>query len=371
MIAFKFRLYPNKKQQDKLWLHANKLNQVYNQFLNEKIETYKKHGFNISRYDLNSQLPWMKCEDSILKNINAKVIQQITLRLDNTYKAFFKHFKDGQGFPKFRSCKNFFGICYPQSGRGYSIQNDIFITKVYGNIKFKNHREIIGNIKTATIICDKNKWFLCVITDFEKGKTGLDIIGLDVGITNIIATSQGDIIRNKTHAKYFDKQIDKLKSRRDKCKKYSRKHKFLNQVVQRLYGVKSRKIDDFQHKVSKNLSSKYDTIVIEDLNLKQMSEGKITGLNRELRNSKLASFIYKLKYKTNKIIEVNPKNTSKICNNCGKLHDMPLNKREYICSCGYKEDRDVNAAKNILCLGQAILLKVRAVDTNLQKVLSK
>ena len=110
--------------------------------------------------------------------------------------------------------------------------------------------------------------------------------------------------------------------------------------------------------------------MVEDLNVKKMSEGKITGLNRELRNSKLSSFINKLEYKVNRLIKVNPMNTSKTCNSCGKLQKMPLSKRVYKCSCGYSEDRDVNAAKNIICLGQAILLGECTVGSTIQEALS-
>ena len=123
-----------------------------------------------------------------------------------------------------------------------------------------------------------------------------------------------------------------------------------------MYGVKNRKINDFQHKVSYGLSRKYDTIFIENLELKKMSEKEITGLNRELRNAKIAQFIMFLKYKTNHVIEVNPRNTSKTCCQCGTLHNMPLSKRTMNCECGNIIDRDINAAKNIYCLGQAILL---------------
>ena len=339
MISYKFRLYPNKEQQKTLWSHANKLNWLYNHFLDQKIEAYKKEEKTISRYDLQKQIPELKKTDIILKQIHSQVVQQVTDRLDKTYKHFFKR---GFGYPHFRSCKKFFGICYPQSG--YSIKDNILNTKVYGNIKFTKHREIQGNIKNITIKNEQNKWFLCITTDFEIKKEGKGIVGLDVGITNLVATSKGEIIKNKNHAKYFDKKINKIKSRMDKkCKKGSRKFRRLSKVVQRLYSVKNRKINDFQHKVSRNLSSKYNTIVVEDLNVKEMSEGKKTGLNREIRNAKLSSFIDKLCYKVEQLIKVNPKNTSKTCNNCGKINKMPLNIRVYDCTCGYKEDRDVNA----------------------------
>jgi len=355
-------MYPSKEQKTKLWLHANKLNWMYNQFLNIKISAYKTNKTTISRYDLQKQIKNMQQIEPILNEIHSQVLQQVTYRLDKTFQQFFR--KNG-GFPNYRSCKEFFGICYPQGG--YKIEDNVFTTKIYGKIEFIKHRDICGNIKTITIKCENDKWFLSITTDGVKQKQGSGIIGVDVGITNLVALSDGKIVKNKTHAKYFDKQINKLKSRRDKCNKGSRKAKYLTKVVQRLYGVKNRKIDDFQHKVSKNLSSNYDTIIVEDLDVKKMSEGKITGLNREIRNSKLSSFIDKLQYKTKNLIKVNPRNTSKTCNCCGKIQDMPLSKRDYICSCGNKDDRDVNSAKNILCLGQAILSGVCVAGASLQE----
>jgi putative transposase len=368
MIAYKFRLYPNKEQQSKLWKHANKLNWLYNYFLNQRIEAYKKDKTSIYRKQQQAELTQLRNQDSTIKEIHSQVLQQVTLRLENTYKAFFKYYKDGQGFPKFRGCHKFFGICYPQ--KGFSIEHSKFRTKVYGKISFAKHRDIQGNIKQVMITEQDGRWFLIVTTDYVKLKQGSGMVGIDVGITNIASLSDGTIIKNQPHAKHFDKVINKLKSRRDtETKKGSRRFKFLSNVIKRLYGVKERKVKDFLHKVSKDLSSKYDTIIIEDLALKEMSEGKKTGINRELRNSQIATFINYLKYKTHNVVEVNPRNTSKTCSQCGKMHKQPLWNRVMDCECGNKEDRDVNAAKNIYCLGRAVLETGRT-ELNIQEALA-
>ena len=368
MICYKYRLYPNKEQIALLWKHANKCNWLYNYFLNQRIECYKSTGKGVSKNEQQKELVKLKGTDTIIKEIHSQVLQQVTLRLDTAYQAFFKNYKEGQGFPKFRSCKKFFGIRYPQSG--FSIQDDIFCTKVYGDIKFSKHRPYNGNIKQVYINEEKGKWFISITTDYERDKTdSKEKEAIDVGITNLLATSKGLIIKNKTHAKYFDKEINNLKSRRDKqCKKYSREWRNLSEIIKRLYDVKNRKVNDYLHKVSKNLSLKYDTIFCEDLSLKKMSESNKKGLNRELRNSQLAKFISYLEYKTN-VVKVNPRNTSKTCNSCGCMHDMPLWNRIYKCDCGYVEDRDVNAAKNIFCLGQAIISGLCTESAMIQEAL--
>ena len=356
MKTFQFRLYPNKEQQEKLWKHANKMNSLYNYFLDQRIEAHK-NGIKIGRKEQSAELVQLKQKDPELKEIFAQTLQQVVARIKYSYEAFFQRIKRKEisGFPKFRSCKNFFGICYPQ--RGYKLKENKFITKVYGKIDFSKHREIQGNIRTVSISNKNNKFYLNITTDFsEKQDKASGSIGIDIGLKHLVVTSTGEKIENCTHSKYFDKQIAKLQSRADKLKKGSRKNKFLRKVINRLYDVKVRKINDFQHKVSRRLANKYDTIYAENLSVKKMTEGNKTGLNKAIRNAKFAQFISFLQYKTNKLVLVNPYNTSKTCNNCGFINEsLKLSDREITCSsCKEKYDRDENAAKNIFCLGQAI-----------------
>lgn len=355
MKTFQFRLYPTKEQQEKLWKHANKMNSLYNYFLNQRIEAYK-NNIKINKNAQQAELVQLKQKDSELKEINAQVLQQVSLRIKQSYEAFFRRVKRKEisGFPKFRSCRNFFGICYPQSG--YKIKENKFITKVYGEIEFSKHREIQGKIRIISVSNKNNKFYLNITTDFsEKQGKAFESIAIDIGLKNLVVTSDGQKIENCTHAKYFDKQISILQNRMDKLKKGSRKNKYLRKVINRLYDVKTRKINDFQHKVSRRLANKYDTIYAENLSVKKMSEGNKTGLNKAIRNAKFAQFISFLQYKMNNLILVNPYNTSKTCNNCGFINEsLRLSDREIICSnCKEKYDRDENAAKNIFCLGQA------------------
>lgn len=355
MITYKYRLYPNKEQQSKLWKHSSILTFVYNYFLNQRIDEYKNNKKSISKYNQQNQLPLLKEQNKDLKEIHSLVLQETVNRLDKTYKSFFKR---KFGFPKFKSKRFFYTLIYTQSG--FSFDKNKFITKVYGKIPFKQHCNINGNIKIVKISNENNKWFLHITTDYIKPKSdSTKIVGIDLGITNLVTTSDNQTIKNQNHSKYFDKQINKLKSKRDlNYKKRSRHYKFYTKKIQKLYDVKKNKVNDFLHKVSHNLSIEYDTIICENLKTKQMTEtSNINGLNRELRNSCLSKFITYLNYKVNNLIKVNPKNTSKMCSNCGNIKDkLPLYKRTYICElCGTTLDRDYNASLNILCLGQTIL----------------
>ncbi|MEK6880844.1 MAG: transposase [Nanoarchaeota archaeon] len=360
MLAYKFRLYPNKTQQEKLWKHANLLNRLYNYFLDQKIKAYKIEKKSISRTQQQAEITklietekWKELND-----IHSQVRQHVTDRLNKAYKSFFQR---GWGFPNFRCCSKFFGICYPQSGYALDLKKNNLTTKIYGKIGFVQHQLIEGEIKRIYIKCDiHNKWYICITTTAIKKNKGDGIVGIDLGLINLITDNEGNKIPNQKHDKYFDKQIDKLKLRKNNLTKGSRKHKNLKSVIAKLYDVKIRKVNDFLHKVSHNLSTIHDTIICEDLEIKKMTETEKRGLNRASRNASWAKFMNYLDYKTNKLVKVSPQYTSQICNNCGKLHNLGLKDRQMICECGHNEDRDINAAKNIYCLGQAILTNYKS-----------
>jgi putative transposase len=372
MFTYQFKLNVPKETQSLLWKHANRLNFLYNYFLKQKIDNYNscKEDSSVKKIttcDQSKELVRLKKSEEFkdLKEILAQSVQAVPARLDKAYDAFFRRVKRKEiaGFPKFRSCKNFFGLLYPQYGCGYKIKDNTFITKIYGKLTFNKYREIKGNIRQVSIFNRKNVFYLNIVTDhsYEKNSTSNTTLAIDVGIKSLVVgrDSNGKILRikNKTHSRYFNKQIDKLKSRRDKLpKKYSREYKRLNRIIQKLSDVEIRKTKDFQHKVSKNLSSHYDTIFVEKLNAQKMSESDSTSLNRNLRQAKLAQFLNFLEYKTFRFVKVNPAYTSKTCNKCGFVHkDLKLSDRFIKCQCGNEYDRDENAAENIFCLGQAIL----------------
>jgi putative transposase len=270
MLTFQFRLYPSKSQQEKLWKHANELNKLYNYFLNQRIENYK-NNIKIGQKEQQSELIQLKSENIILNEIYSQVLQQVSLRIKMTYDNFFrrvKNKKEAPGFPKFRSCKNFFGICYPQSG--YKLINNLFVTKQYGKIKFNKHRELKGKIKIISINCKSNKFYLNVTTDHINKNNLTEKIGIDVGLKYLVVTNTGEKIKNCTHAKYFDKQIAKIQSKNSNLKQNSKKYKFIKKTISRLYEAKIRKLNDFQHKVSKKLGSTYDTIYAENLSAKSI-----------------------------------------------------------------------------------------------------
>ena len=402
MFTYKFRLIPNDFQTSLLWKHANTLNFFYNFFLSEKISNFQSNKTSISKSQQNKQLTKLRNQNinnlselqlsksKILEQIHSQVCQQVTLRLDNSYNNFFNKIKKGTqkpGFPKYRSCHKFFGIKYPQ--QGYKLTSRHFYTKNYGPIPFKKTRKILGNIKQVSITTHNNQWFICITTDsdfksvygFEKSKPlspPKDDVGIDLGIKNLLRLSDrtsiiidGKKVTTYNIANYYDKSIAIIKEKQSKCKKGSRRYKYLAKTINNLYDKKTKRIDDFLHKITYQLATKYNYIYIEDLDVKELGETEISNVNRVWHNIKLGKFISLLKQKVNNVIEVNAYNTSRTCNKCGYVHkDLKLSDREFECDgCGEMLDRDDNASDNIELLGRYIRNDGGSIRTTINEVL--
>jgi putative transposase len=356
MLTIKYRIYPTRKQQDILWNQSNLLTRLYNQFLEQKINAYKEKGINIKRFELQSQLPKIKKESPEYAQIHSQVLQQVPKRLTETYNAFFKR---GYGFPKFRSSRFFFGMVYPQNTGCRIVGKKLVVGKE--TIKMFQHRPIPEGIKTRNVTrTTDNKWFVCLTYENQPNIQTKDsrVLGVDLGLKNIVYCSDGHSIKNKNHTKYFDKQIAKIQSRQSKCKRGSKQYKKYQEIINRLYGQKVRKTRDFLHKVSHTLVHKdFDIIGLEKLETKRMTEQfKWRKLNKSMRNSQLALLTNYIQYKAEnegkRVVFVNPKHTSKNCSVCGKKNELKLWNREMNCDCGNRMDRDYNASINIMNLAR-------------------
>ena len=182
-------------------------------------------------------------------------------------------------------------------------------------------------------------------------------IALDLGTKDLCTTEQGIKIKGPTHQTYYRLQIAHLQQLKEKCKNGSRRHKHLSRLIRKLYLKMVRKTNDYLHKESHSLSTKYDTVVVEDLHVHDMVDhSKARGRNRQIHNACMSKFVSMLEYKCKRLIKVNPDYTSQTCCLCHHKLDkkLPLTKRTFKCPhCGLKLDRDHNAAINILQLGYA------------------
>ena len=356
--AYNFRLYPNKADQDLLSKHFGSARFIYNTMLKFKKFYYDELKINLSYAELNKALTHLKKleEYTWLNEVNSQTLQATLKNLDKAYKNFFE---DRASFPKFKSKKTHrFSFNIPQN---ISIvnENKLKILKFPGGIKVKQPREILGVIKNATIkLNPSGKYYVSLTVEYDsqiptKPKVEpSSAIGVDLGVKTYATLSNGTKI---FYPLYLEKNLVKLKELQAKFSKSKSKRVRLD--IAKLHEKITNQRLDFLHKLTKELVTKYDSIAIEDLDIKGMlSENK--DLSRRISDCSWYTFRQLLtqkaeQYGCNLIVIPKYYPSSKSCSSCGNINNnLKLTDREYICpNCGLTLDRDFNASLNILFKG--------------------
>ena len=367
--TYKFRLYPNKRQIELLAKHFGCTRFVYNFFLDQRIEQYKLTGKSDNYYAQAKTLTALKKQEETvwLKDVNAQTLQFAIKSLELAYTNFFKK---RAKFPKFKSkhSKNSFTVPQAASVAG----GRLFIPKFKEGIKCCVHREIKGKIGKVTIIkSSSGKYFVSVFTTEEYvtpiEKSGKPI-GVDLGLKDLLMTSEGEIFKNNRYTKKYECRLAKAQRHLSRKKKGSKGFENQKLKVARLYEKISNSRADYLHKCSISLIRRYDTICIEDLNVKGIVKNH--RLAKSVTDASWGKFVYMLTYKA----EWNDKNVVKIdrfypssqtCHVCGYVNKdtKDLSVREWECPvCHAHHDRDVNAAINILRFGLNNNISAGTVD---------
>jgi putative transposase len=350
--AFKYRLYPTKKEAELINKHINSVRFVYNLALETKQTAYIGNKINITCFDLHKQIPELKKECEWLKEINSQSLQQAVTDLDSAYTRFFKGLSE---FPKYKSKRNrkqSFRV--PQHIYVDKINNKLIIPKFKGGISLIFHRNYEGEIKQCTISkTATNKYFVSILVDTNivaPAKSKIDdttSVGIDLGIKNFLTTSNGETIVNPKHIKRL---LSKLKYAQSKYSKY--KGKKSKQKLTLLHEKVANQRKDFLHKISTKLIRENQTICLEDLNIGGMVKNH--NLAQAISDAGWGIFVDMIKYKAEwygaNVIRIGRfEPSSKTCSVCGYINKkLALKDREWTCAkCGAHHDRDTNAANNI------------------------
>jgi putative transposase len=348
MRAYKFGIYPSKKQEEILNTHLWLAKNMWNELLAHCKQIYKDFGYFPTKNTLQ-----LMVKDY---GMYSQTQQEVAHRVYNAVMRVFKLKKKGIkcGFPRFKSIERMKSLHYPQYETGFWLEKKLKVTP-FGEIPVKKHREIKGEIKTLTLKRElSGKWFaiFCVETPKELPKENKgEAVGLDLGLMNLATLSNGMKISNPKHLKRWKERLAFIQRKLSMKKKGSSNRNRAKIRVAKLHEKISDCRRDFLHKLTTDLVNNYSFIALEKLASQEMAEENYGKQINDAGWNMFANFIaYKAESAGCKVVFVDPENTSKMCNRCGNLRDdLTLWDRVYICpNCGLSMDRDLNSAYNIL-----------------------
>ena len=363
--AYKYRLYSNKQQIEQIQKTFGCCRFVYNQTLAYRKELYETKKESISRIDCNNwKNKFLKVQYEWLKEIDKFALDNAVINMDSAYQKFFK---EHNGYPKFKSKRNnkkSYKTNYTNKNIEVSFEkNKIKLPKLKW-VKTKVHREFTGKIKSATISqVPSGKYFVSILVETEHipMKENDNSVGIDLGIKDLLITSDGEKFDNiRTTKKYEDKLAKEQRKLSHKVKGSKNWNKQRIKIARIHEKIHNTRIDNL-HKISHQLISENQVIVSEDLAVSNMMKNH--NLAKAISDCGWYELTRQLTYKAEwsgrtyiKIGRYVP--SSQTCNVCGFVNKdtKSLSVREWICPvCGTVHDRDINAAINILNEGMKML----------------
>ena len=347
--AFKYRLYPTPAQESALFHTLEECRWLYNHFLEERKNSWEQEQKSVGKWEQQHSVLALRVERPALALVHSHVLQNVAVRMDLAFKAFFRRAKAGDkpGYPRFRGQGWYRSFTYPDSGFVLLEGNTVRLSKI-GLVRVRKHRDLGGTPKTCTVSrTATGKWFVsfsCEVEPSSLPPSELEV-GIDMGLTTFATFSDGGTIPNPRFFKREQKAL--ARAQRSKRKKVSAR------VHERV--VNKRK--DFAHKEAKRVVDKYGFISAEALNIKNMLvRGSFPRLSKSIADAAWGSFLTYVSHKAENagrtFVRVNPAYTTQDCSECGTRQVLKLSDRTYVCgACGLNINRDLNAARNILRVG--------------------
>ena len=360
LISYKYRAYPDATTETRLNGALDTCRWLYNTLL-EECNTAREHGFTPTMRESQARIVTLKDENPALKEVYSKVLQMVNYALWSNIAALSQTKKRGRkiGRLRFKSTFRYRTLNYNQSGFKIDREQSTITFSKIGALPFTMHRPYTGKVKSILITHSGDRWYVIVQAEqkvSEPKREGRSV-GIDLGLTSFAVDSDGAVIENPRFHEHSLKKIKKLQQSIARKKRFSQNWKKAKSKLERVYDHITNQKRDFLHKLSRQYVDTYATICVEDLNIKYLKEkGKSRGLRRSIHDASWGRFYSYLAYKAESagtnFIQIDPRDTTQMCSNCGSIVKKSLSERVHECPyCGFVADRDYNAAVNIHRVG--------------------
>jgi putative transposase len=397
--TYKCRLYPTPDQQQALETDLWRCRTLYNAALEEHKTAGECHHISLNYDEQKAELPDLKRACPEYTEVHAHVLQDVILRLDRAFQAFFRRVKADEepGYPRFQGRNRYHSFTYPDYGNGAVLDGGVLALSKIGRIPIRLHRPVQGTPTAVAIIREADGWYACIacaeVPTAPLPPTGREI-GIDVGVRVLLVTADGVVVQNPRYYRKAERYLAKCQHRVAQRQQGSHRRRKAAKLLAKAHQTVRRQRTDFHHKTALALVRQFDAIYLEDLvedlvedlqvqnmtrrpapkpdgNGGYLSNGAAAkaGLNKSIHDAGWYAFrmifACKAAWAGKRVEVVPPAYTPRDCSIvpnvladgtiCGELVTKSLSVRTHVCPrCGCIVDRDENAARNFQRVGQAL-----------------
>jgi putative transposase len=361
--TFKYCLTPTPEQEQALEAVLRRCRALYTVALEQRRTWWGRgQGKGATYYQQKAELPDLKAAFPELAAVHSQVLQDVFLRLERAYQAFFRRVQAGEtpGYPRFQGRDRYHSFTYPQYGNGAVLDGSLLSLSKLGRIALRLHRPLSGTPKTVTVSKEADGWYVnfsCAEVPVQPlPPTGRET-GIDMGLKVFLVTAEGEQVANPRHYRTAEKRLAKAQRRVSRRKMGSNRRKKAVRLLARAHQHVKRQRADHHHKTALHLLRAYDTIYLEDLRVANLVRNR--HLAKSISDAGWAAFRTilegKAAYAGRQVVAVPPQYTSQDCSGCGARVAKSLSVRTHVCpSCGLVLDRDENGARNVQWRGQRL-----------------
>ncbi len=355
---YQYKLRPTPEQEHRLDRTLMLCRHIYNAALEERREAWRMRRVSVTSYQQKAELPGIKEALPEYGEVNAQVLQDVVLRVDRTFQAFFRRVQAGQkaGYPRFQGRDRYHSFTYPQVGDhgGARLDNGFLVLAKIGCLAVRWSRPLQGTPKTVTISREADGWyasFSCQDVPVQPlPRTGRET-GIDLGLESFATLADGSRVENPRIFHVAEMRLKRAQRRVSRRAKGSHRRRKAVKLLAKAHQHVRQARRDFHHKTALELVHTYDVIAYEALLVANLVQNH--PLAKGISDAGWSAFLTILRDKAvcagRRVVAVPPAFTSQACSGCGVLVQKGLSVRWHVCpACGTSLHRDHNAARNIL-----------------------